>query len=70
MEGRQSKRRSLTRVSFRYLSVERIVVLLDIDVETDIQYEIVRTVNKIEELYSKHYFMITIPNNFFSRTLI
>ena len=35
MEGRKSKGRLLTRVSFRYLSGERSVVLLDIDFDLD-----------------------------------
>ena len=35
LEGRKSKRLYLTRVSFRYLSGERSVVLLDIDFDAD-----------------------------------
>ena len=35
MEGRKSKGRLLTRVSFRYLSGERSVVLLDIDFDRE-----------------------------------
>ena len=35
VEGRKSKRRYLTRVSFRYISGERSVVLLDIDFDAD-----------------------------------
>ena len=50
MEGRKSKRRNLTRVSFRYISGERSVVLLDIDFEADNQDEIVRTVKRLSEL--------------------
>ena len=50
MEGRQSKRRYLTRVTFRYLSGERSVVLLDIDFDADNQDEIVRTVKRLSEL--------------------
>ena len=50
VEGRQSKRKYLTRVSFRYLSGERSVVLLDIDFDADNQDEIVRTVKRLSEL--------------------
>ena len=50
MEGRKSKRRYLTRVSFRYISGERSVVLLDIDFDADNQDEIVRTVKRLSEL--------------------
>ena len=50
MEGRKSKRRYLTKVSFRYISGERSVVLLDIDFEADNQDEIVRTVKRLSEL--------------------
>ena len=50
VEGRKSKRRYLTRVSFRYISGERSVVLLDIDFEADNQDEIVRTVKRLSEL--------------------
>lgn len=37
VEVRKSKRRYLTRVSFRYLSGERSIVLLDIDFDADNQ---------------------------------
>ena len=37
VEGRKSKRRYLTRVSFRYISGERSLVLLDIDFDADNQ---------------------------------
>ena len=50
VEGRKSKGRLLTRVSFRYLSGERSVVLLDIDFNAEYQDDIVRTVRKISEL--------------------
>ena len=50
MEGRKSKRRYLTRVSFRYISGERSVVLLDIDFDADNQDEIIRTVKRLSEL--------------------
>ena len=50
VEGRKSKRRYLTRVSFRYISGERSVVLLDIDFDADNQDEIVRTVKRLSEL--------------------
>ena len=53
MEGRKSKGRLLTRVSFRYLSCERSVVLLDIDFDTENQDNIVRTVKKLLELFVK-----------------
>ena len=45
MEGRNSKRRYLTRVSFRYISGERSVVLLDIDFDADNQDKIPKNVN-------------------------
>ena len=50
VEGRKSKGRLLTRVSFRYLSGERSVVLLDIDFDAENQDDIVRTVKKLSEL--------------------
>ena len=50
VEGRKSKGRLLTRVSFRYLSGERSVVLLDIDFDADYQDNIVRTVKKLSDL--------------------
>ena len=50
VEGRKSKRRYLTKVSLRYISGERSVVLLDIDFEADNQDEIVRTVKRLSEL--------------------
>ena len=39
-EGSKSKRRLLTRVSFRYLNSERSVVLLEIDFDADNQIKI------------------------------
>ena len=50
VEGRKSKGRLLTRVSFRYLSGERSVVLLDIDFNAEYQDDIVRTVRKLSYL--------------------
>ena len=50
VEARKSKRRYLTRVSFRYISSERSLVLLDIDFDADNQDEIVRTVKRLSEL--------------------
>ena len=50
VEGRKSKGRLLTRVSFRYLFGERSVVLLDIDFDAENQDEIVRTVKKLSDL--------------------
>ena len=50
VEGRKSKGRLLTRVSFRYLNGERSVVLLDIDFDAEIQDDIVRTVKKLSGL--------------------
>ena len=50
VEGRKSKGRLLTRVSFRYLSGERSVVLLDIDFDAEYQDESVRTVRKLSDL--------------------
>ena len=50
VEGRKSKGRLLTRVSFRYLTGERSVVLLEIDFDVDNQDDIVRTVKKLSDL--------------------
>ena len=47
VEGRKSKGRLLTRVSFRYLTGERSIVLLDIDFDADNQDEILRIIKKI-----------------------
>ena len=49
VEGRKSKGRLLTRVSFRYLTGERSVVLLEIDFDVDNQDDIVRTVKKLSD---------------------
>ena len=49
-EGRKSKGRLLTRVSFRYLTGERSVVLLEIDFDAENQDEIMRTVKKLSDL--------------------
>jgi hypothetical protein len=53
VEGRKSKGRLLIRVSFRYLSGERSVVLLDIDFDAENQDDIVRTVKKLSNLMRK-----------------
>ena len=50
VEGRKSKGSLLTRVSFRYLTGERSVVLLEIDFDADNQDDIVRTVKKLSDL--------------------
>ena len=50
VEGRKSKGRLLTRVSFRYLTGERSVVLLEIDFDADNQDDIVRTIKKLSDL--------------------
>ena len=50
VEGRKSKGRILTRVSFRYLSGERTLFLLDIDFDAEYQDYIMRTVRKLSEL--------------------
>ena len=50
VEGRTSKERLLTRVSFRYLSSEISVVLLGIDFDVQYQDDIVRVVKKMSEL--------------------
>ena len=50
LAGRKSKGRLLTRVSYRYLSGERSVVLLDIDFNAEYQDDIVRTVRKLSDL--------------------
>ena len=47
VEERKSKGRLLTRVSFRYLTGERSVVLLEIDFDADNQDDIVRTIKKL-----------------------
>ena len=44
VEGRKSKRRYLTRVSFRYISGERSVVLLDIDFDADNHDKFISTI--------------------------
>ena len=53
VEGRKSKGRLLTRLSFRYLTFERSLVLLDIDFEADNRDDIVRTVMKLSDLMSE-----------------
>ena len=50
VEGRKSKGRLLTRVSFRYLSGERSVVLLDTDFDAVYQDNIVSIVRKLSYL--------------------
>ena len=50
MEGRKSKGRLLTIVSFRYLTAERSVVLFEIDFDAENQDDIVRTVKKLLDL--------------------
>ena len=50
MEGRKSKGRHLTRVSFRYLTGERSAVLLDIDFDAENQDKIVITIKKLSDL--------------------
>ncbi len=50
MEARKNKGGLLTIVSFRYLSGERSVVLLDIDFDAENQDDIVRTVKKLSDL--------------------
>ena len=47
---RKRKGRLLTRVSFRYLTGERSVVLLDIDFDVEKQDKILRTIKKISDL--------------------
>ena len=44
VEGRKSNRRFLKKVSFRYLTGERSVVLLEIDFDADNQDDIMRNV--------------------------
>ena len=50
VEGRKSKVTLLTRVSFRYLSGERSLVLLDIDFDAKYQDDIKRTLKKLSDL--------------------
>ena len=50
MGGIKSKGRFLIRVSFRYLSNEKSVVLLDIDFDAENQDDIVRTIKKLSDL--------------------
>ena len=50
MEERKSKGRLLTRVSFRYLTGERSLVLLDIDFDAEVQDDIVWTIKKLSDL--------------------
>ena len=47
MDGRKSKERLLKRVSFRYLTGKRSVVLLEIDFHAENQDDILRTVKKL-----------------------
>ena len=56
VEGRKSKGRLLIRVSFRYISSERSVVLLDIDFDVDNQDEIIRTIKRLSELMHERNF--------------
>ena len=46
----KKKGRLLPRVSFRYLTSKRSVVLLEIDFDADIQDDIVRTFKKLSDL--------------------
>ena len=50
VEGRKNKGRLLKRVSFRYLTVERSEVLLDIYFNVENQDDIVRIIKKLEDL--------------------
>ena len=50
MGGIKSKGRFLIRVSFRYLSNEKSVVLLDIDFDAENRDDIVRTIKKLSDL--------------------
>ena len=50
IEVRKIKGRLLTRVSFRYLTGERSLILLEIDFDADNQDHIVRTVKKLSDL--------------------
>ena len=52
-KGRKIRGRLLTRLSFRYLTFERSLVLLDIDFEADNRDDIVRTVMKLSDLMSE-----------------
>ena len=65
VEGRKSKGRLLTRVSFRYLSGERSVVLLDIDFDAEYQDDIVRTIRKLSDLMRKKILNYQKQKNYF-----
>ena len=64
VEGRKSKGRLLTRVSFRYLTGRRSVVLLEIDFDDDNQDHIVRTANKISDLMRESNIDLAIEKEF------
>ena len=49
MKGRKSNVSLLTKVSYRYLTGKRSVILLDIDFDAENQDEIVRTFKKLLE---------------------
>ena len=53
VEGRKSKGRLLTRVSLKYLTGKRSVVLLDINFDAENQNSIVRTIEKLSDLMRK-----------------
>ena len=50
MEGRKSKERLLIKVSFRYLNIERSIVLFYIDCDAENHYQIMIIGNKLSEL--------------------
>ena len=55
----------MTRVSFRYLSGERSVVLLDIDFDAEYQDDIVRTIRKLSDLMRKKILNYQKQKNYF-----
>tara|TARA_B100001093_G_scaffold232387_1_gene222791 strand:+ start:35 stop:553 length:519 start_codon:yes stop_codon:yes gene_type:complete len=61
VEGGKTKGRLLTRVSFRYLSGERSVVLLEIDFDADNQDNILRTVKKLSDLMRERNIVLSQP---------
>ena len=65
IEGRKSKGRLLTRVSSKYLTGERSVVLLDSDFDAENQDEIVRTLKKLSDLMLKEILNYFRQKNFF-----
>ena len=65
VKGRKSKGRLLTRVSFRYLSGERSLVLLDIDFDAKYQDDIKRTLKKLSDLMRERNIKLSKPKELY-----